>query len=291
MYRELALEAPFYPEAENLLKQAVNEALYINENRSVKSEDFYIEYAEIYIVKAILLLRCLRGDGRADIGMINFEQSKQSLFKAMNRAELLLEKAMTASPTSIRSAYLLNVARLLKVILQDDEILTNPQKPIDGKTEIIKRATFGAQRQLSFMKKGLPWEHQQDFLERISIQRFQKVIGSISLGVYQQSTYFGHAVALRDFLPVRTIATAKRVLEMLYKAIKVARIAAKDDLCVYSNTRIHYEIMPGDEYIQYMENAIRMIKGKAGEDLSTRNDGEIIKRDDNSASLLMTLNM
>lgn len=291
LYRELALEASFYPEAENLLKQAVNEALYINEYRDIKSEDFYIEYAEIYMVKAILMLRCLRGGGITDIGMMSFEHSKQSLFKAINRAEFLLEKAMTASPTSIRSGYLLNVARILKVILQDDEILTNPQKPIDGQTEMIKRVTVGPQWQLSFMKKGLSREHQQNFLERISIQRFQKVSESISLRVYQQSNYFGHAVALWDFLPVRTIATAKRVLEMLDKAIAVATIAAKDDLCVYSNTRIHFEIMPADEYIRYMENAIRMIKDKAGEDLATRSDSEIIKRDDNAPHLLMTLNL
>ena len=58
---------------------------------------------------------------------------KEIVFLALDRAKNLFEKGMTVSPSSIRSSYLLDSVRVLKAILKNDEdLLTNPRKPIDA---------------------------------------------------------------------------------------------------------------------------------------------------------------
>ena len=48
--------------------------------------------------------------------------------------------------------------------------------------------------------------------------------------------------------------------------------------------------MPAGEFIQHMERSLQMIEEYTGEDLSARDDREIIDQDRGLSSMLMTLN-
>ncbi len=49
-------------------------------------------------------------------------------------------------------------------------------------------------------------------------------------------------------------------------------------------------MLPAKEFIQHMENSLKMIEDYAGVDLSNRDDREIINPKGNLSSILMTLN-
>jgi hypothetical protein len=291
LFRNLALEAPSYPIAENLFRQAEQEALYIQENCAFQTEDFYCEYAVVHLARAMSTLRYIReGNGffhrPADLGRF-----KRMIFAWLSEAETLFEKGMTVSPSGIRSAYLLDSARVLQAILRnDEEIFVNPEKPIDGKPAISREASKNVQWQLGYLREDIPQEHQYEFLERILSKSMRIHDDSVSLQAYRATTLFCSAVVWWDFFPVRTIAIAKKALQLLLDSLDMAKAAEKDDVCIYSFTRTYGEMMPAAEFIRHVERSIRMIEAKAGGDLSKRDDWEVIEPDAQLSSLLMTLN-
>ncbi len=114
---------------------------------------------------------------------------------------------------------------------------------------------------------------------------------SISLHSYRPTTYFCNAVALWDFLPVRTVLTARKVMERIRGAMEIARRSEKEDVCIYSFTRTYGEMIPAGEYIQHMEKALKMIENEAGGDLNGRSDSEILTASEgNRLPKLLTLN-
>lgn len=93
-----------------------------------------------------------------------------------------------------------------------------------------------------------------------------------------------------DFAPTRTVAIAKRAVQFLRDAIEIAKSVEKDNLCIYSFTRTYGEMLPAQEFIQYLGKSLQMIEEYAGGDLSARDGREIIDQDRGLSSMLMTLN-
>jgi tetratricopeptide (TPR) repeat protein len=291
LFRNLALDAPSYSIAQNLFKQAEQEALYIQENCAFQAEDFYCEYGLVYLARAMLTLRTMRESNGSLHGMVEVRCLKETVFLSLDKAETLFEKGMTVSPSGIRSGYLLDSVRVLKAILHHDEdIFVNPEKPIDGKPDIVKQPSRNLQWQLGYLREDLSQEHQYDFMERIFMKLYRIHDDSVSLQAYRANTHFRTAVLWWDFFPIRTIAIAKKALQLLNDALDMAKAVEKDDVCIYSFTRTYGEMMPAAEFIRHMERSIQMIKDKAGGDLAKRDDREIIVPDAHLSSLLMTLN-
>jgi hypothetical protein len=289
--RNLAIDALSFSVSEHLFKQAEQEALYVREYCSDQSEDFFCEYAVGYLAKAMSTVRYMRKDK----GIINrqqeFEQLKQAVFSEFDQAEDLFEKGMTVSPSGIRSSYLLDSVRVLKAILKNDEALfTDPQKPIDGLPDIVRQPSIDLQWQIGFSREDIPPQQRAEFIFQSALQKFKIHDDSISLEAYRPTTYFCHITSLWDFAPVRTVAIAKRAVHFLREATEIARSIEKDDLCMYSFTRTYGEMMPAKEFIQHMEKSLKMIEDYVGEDLSNRDDQEIIDPKGNLSSMLMTLN-
>jgi len=290
LFRNLALDAPSYPIAESLFQQAEQEADYIQENCALPTEDFYCEHAVVFLARAMSTLRYMREGNGFFHAQADIRHFKRMIFAWLNKAEMLFEKGITVSPSAIRSAYLLDSVRVLQAILQnDDEIFVNPEKPVDGKPDIVMQPSKNLQWQFGYLRKDIPQEHQYDFMRGMLNKSFWIHDDSVSLQAYRATTHFCTAVVWWDFFPVRTIAAAKRALQLLYDALAMARTAERDGVCVYSFTRTYGEMMPAAEFIRHMERAIRMIETKAG-DLSKRDDGEIIAPDGDFSSMLMTLN-
>jgi tetratricopeptide (TPR) repeat protein len=291
LFRNLALDAPSYSIAENLFKQAEHEALYIQENCAFQAEDFYCEYGLLYLARAMLTVRTMRESNGSFQGMVEVQRLKETVFLSLNKAETLFEKGMTVSPSGIRSAYLLDSVRVLKAVLHNDEdIFVNPEKPIDGNPDVVKQASKNLQWQLGYVREDLSQERQYDFMERIFMKLYRVHDDSVSLQAYRANTHFRTAVSWWDFFPIRTIAIAKKALQLLNDALDMARAVEKDDVCIYSFTRTYGEMMPAPEFIRHMERSIQMIKDKVGRDLAKRDDREIIEPDVHLSSLLMTLN-
>jgi hypothetical protein len=239
----------------------------------------------------MLTVRTMRESNGSFQGVVEVQRLKEMVFLSLNKAETLLEKGMTVSPSGIRSAYQVGCVRVLKAVLHSDEdIFVNPEKPIDGKPDIVKQPSRDIQWQLGYLRGDLFQERQYDFMERIFTKLYRIHDDSVSLQAYRANTHFRTAVSWWDFFPIRTIAIVKKALQLLNDALDMARAVEKDDVCIYSFTRTYGEMMPAPEFIRHMERSIQMIKDKVGGDLAKRDDKEIIEPDTHLSSLLLTLN-
>ncbi|MRR16873.1 MAG: hypothetical protein EG826_10500 [Deltaproteobacteria bacterium] len=294
LFRELALSSPAYHIADTFFAQAEHEALYVLENCEAKHEDFYCEYAGIYIARAMLIVRFLRNGNKSREEMPDIARAKRIVFDSLDQAEYLLRKAMAVSLSAIRSYYALNATRVMKAILKNDEdIFVNPKKALSGKYEVVANSSAGFRLQIKQINLGTEEYRQQlqhDFIEDILAKRFRINDDSISLQAFRASSHFCHAVALWDFSPRRTIAIAKRVLWVLNVAMDMAREEAKQGVCIYSATRGYSEMMPAKDFIRHVKKGIQMVTQAAGKDLAERNDSDVIEPEGQIMSLLMTLN-
>lgn len=288
LFRQLAIDAPSYSVTEKLLNHAEHEALYIQEKCEILSEDFYCEYAALYLTRAVSTVKHLRANGGAAGAS---DAMRESVFKDLDRSEYLFDKAMTVSPSAIRSSYSLNLIRVLKtILLSDAEILVNPRKPLDCNPRLVKSITFETHQQLNFMAGGVSSRDLTEHTAKLMVHRFRIYGDSVSLRSYRPCLYFTHAVALWDFSPARTVAIAGRVLKSLSFALESAHGIEKDDVCIYSSTGLCNEMMPAAQFIRHIENSIQMVREIAGDNLAERNEDEMLDSDPGRAHLLMTLN-
>ncbi len=291
LFRNLALDAQSWSISENLFKQAEQEALYIQEHCTSQAEDFYCEYAGIYLAKAMLTLRYMRKGKGFFQGQHDIEGSKKAVFLSLDKAEELFRRGMTVSPSALRSGYLLATVKVLDAILRnDEEIFINSEKPVDAKPEVVMQPSEDFRGLVGYRRRELPKQRQHDFVEKIFMSNFTVHDDSISLQAYRPTTYFCMAVAWWDCFPVRTVGVVKRALQLLNDARDIAQEMEKDDVCIYSFTRTYGEMMPAAEFVRHMKRSIQMIEDKAGRDLFRRNDAETIGPDGNLSSILLTLN-
>ncbi|MRR15425.1 MAG: hypothetical protein EG826_03090 [Deltaproteobacteria bacterium] len=287
--RNLALDAPSYAIFENLLQQIEQDAICVED--SGKSEDYYCEFAVVYMVKAMQTLRYARlGRGSFD-GQQDLVQSKKVVFTALETAEMLFKRALAVSPLPIRSYYLLNTVKVLTAVLAgDDNLFTDPRSLLTNKHGIVCQASSDLHWQSDYARENGSSAFSYDFLERLMITRGIIHDDSVSLEAYRPTTYFCHAASIWDFLPARTVGVAKRTLKMLYDAREIARSMDKDDIYIYSFTRTYGEMMPVKEFVQHMDKAIKMIEQRTGENLYARADDEVIMDTEDAPPLLLTLN-
>jgi len=291
LFRNMAVAAPSYTVALELFKMAEHEALYIRENCASQSEDYFCEYAVVHLAKAMLTVRYLRKNGPSIKEHKEIERLKQCAYAAFDEAENLFEKAITVSPSGIRSSYLMDTVRILKAILKSDEdIFINPKKPLDAKPEIVKRPSEAVLWLLGFYREDMPAEFQFALAKEMMIKSYRIHEDSISLQAYHPTTHFCHAVALWDFLPARTVAIAQRILQLMKEAVMIAKEVEKKGACIYSFSRTYGEMMPAREFIGHMEKSIQMIEKEAGENLYERDADEIIPPKGKLSSILLTLN-
>jgi hypothetical protein len=287
----MAVDAENYSVAMGLMKMAEKEAIFISENCAHQSEDFFCEYAVVYLAQAMLTLRYTRTDKNIAADRKTIRELKQKVFKALDRADDLFEKGITVSPSGIRSTYLLTSVRLLIAILQHDEdIFANPNKPLDADFQTVRKPVWELLSQIGYVRRDLPEKLQYEFTEKTIAKKIQIHDDAISLQSYRTTTYFCDAVALWDYLPIRTVGTTKIVLQTLRKSVEIARTMEKDNVCIYSFTRTYGEMIPAPEFIGHIEKCIEMIEKVSGKNLYDREDSEFIAMSGNLSSLLLTVN-
>jgi tetratricopeptide (TPR) repeat protein len=292
LFRNMALDAPSHHAAAAIFRQAKQEADYIRENCDFQAEDFYCEYGAVYLAEAMSTVRYTRTSPEIAGDAARMEKLRAEVYSALDQAQYLFERGMSVSPSGIRASYLLNSAAVLKAILSsDEELFFNAEKPIAGEAGIGHEESTDVQWQIGYRRSDVSGRDLEFLAEKMMITKGAIHDSSISLHSYRPTTYFCNAVALWDFLPVRTVLTAKKVMERIRGAMEIARRAQKENVCIYSFTRTYGEMIPAEEYIQHMEKALKMIEEAGGGDLGGREDSEILPAPPGGRQpLLLTLN-
>lgn len=286
IYRHLALQAPSWKAANAMLRFALYEARYVEDHCSYMGEDYYCEYAGIYLEKALLALRyCRQGGGE------NVSPWREIVFGSLHEAALLFNKGMAVSPSGVRSTFLLHLTIILRALLKDNpDVFVDPGCPLWGRRENIRRVTEEVMKQGGFVRDDIPGFDTNRFAEDRMIANFEIHDAAVSLEAYRPTTYFCHAVSLWDFTVVRTVATARRVHKILKEAKRRAEAMMKKDVCIRSYTRLYEEILPAPEFVAHIDRAINLVESRAGEALYEGSEEEIILETDGFEPLLMTLN-
>jgi hypothetical protein len=71
-------------------------------------------------------------------------------------------------------------------------------------------------------------------------------------------------VVLWDFLPQKTGRIVRRVHELLSESFQMAEKMKKQNICIYSYTRCHGEMMPVDMFNAHIASGLDMIEKSAG---------------------------
>lgn len=290
LLRNLAVDAPSYSIAEGMFVQAHLEADIIQQTCDFQSEDFYCEYAVVYLAQAMTTLRHMRSEGAA-LTEKDSRRLKRKVFAWLARADELFATGMMVSPTGIRANYLLNTAKVLKSILQNNAGLFSEDRPIDCTPATILSPIGEFQWQLGFARSDLAGERPHQLMENIFKLLFVSHDDSIALQAYRPTTYFCTAVAWWDLLPVRTVGGAKRAVRLLKGAAEIAADMDRQNICIYSFTRTYGEMIPAREFIHHIDRSLKMIEDQTGGDLHLREEHEIVGyKDPHRFSPLMTLN-
>jgi len=291
LFRNLALDAPSLNASQSLFMKAEQEALYIKNSCNFNSEDFFCEYAVVYLAKAMKYLRYMRQEEIPPADPSDDLISKDIVYSSLGMAEDLLGMGQTVSSSGVRSMYLLRCIRILKAILKaNEDIFINPNLPVDGKPEIVLKSTGAIDWQTGFQRDDI----EEDQLKRFNRTRVRndRILyeESISLQAFRPTALFCGAVTRWDFSPFKTFGQAKKSIQILTEAMEMVRALEKQDIYVYSYTRTYGEIMAPKDYLIHLEKSIQMITDVSGEDLWRRDNHELIEAGPNRSHLLMTLN-
>ncbi|MBS3732197.1 MAG: hypothetical protein KGY42_04750 [Desulfobacterales bacterium] len=292
LLRNLAVEAPSHEIAAGFFVQAEHEAAFIQKNCAFESEEFYCEYAVLYLARAMSTLGYMRRGG-LEVKTQQPAYFRQQIFADLDRAESLFTMGVTVSPTGIRSVYLLSTVRVLRVLLQSrPRIFETSDCPVDGNPEEIRQEVAKMHRQFGYLREDLSGQATTSrWLEEIFSNHMVSHDDSIALQAYRPTTYFCAAVTWWDLFPVRTVRGAAKAVELLEQAAAMAASVAEQYVCIYAFTRTYGEMMPAVEFIEHMHRGIRMIREQAGQKLSEKDGAEVIASADAvRSSLLMTLN-
>jgi hypothetical protein len=276
LFRNMALDTPLQRSAAAVFRQAIQEADNIREHCDFHAEDFYCEYALVYLAEAMSTVRYMRTHPEVQTNGKEFRKLQRAVYRGLDQAKQLFEKGMSVSSSGTRSSFLLKIAAVLKTMLKGDaELFVNPEKPIIGGADIFQQESMDVQWQIGYRRSELPVRKQDELVVKITMQKGDIYNAAISLPGYRPTTLFCNAVALWDFLPVHTVRTAKVVRERLLNAIDVARRAVEENVGIYAFNRTYSEMIPADEFIEHMQKALKVVDEEVG-DLSGRDDAEII---------------
>ncbi len=162
----------------------------------------------------------------------------------------------------------------------------------DHHSEVIRPAMdlFSA---LGWLREELDVPLSYDILYEILERSFKIHRDTVMLRAYRPTIYFCYAVALWDFFPARTVGIARRVYGLLTEVIQMACALKEENLCIYSYTRCHGEMMPPDLFIAHITKGLDMIVSSIGGTsvLETADENALIKPIDGRRPLLFMLNI
>jgi hypothetical protein len=293
IYRCLAVDSILYSKARIHFNRAEEESLYILRNCQNLNEDFYDEYAVVKLTKAMMVFRILRENG-GRFAIAEADLVKQDVYDLLDESEALFQKGLTVSPTGIRSLYLITCVRIIRRIFKRDEnCFSNPNKPIIRYHPDVVQPAMDTFYAMGWLREELDEATQYEILYIILEKSFKIHRESVTLSAYRPTIYYCFAVVLWDFLPLKTYKVARRAHELLSDTIHMAQHLKKENLCIYSYTRCHGEMMLPDVFIDHIQKCLEMIEETAGgkESLEQSPDGQPMELEGKEREFLFMLNV
>ena len=157
LLRNMALDTPSHRTAAAVFRQAIQEADNIREHCDFHTEDFYCEYAIVYLAQAMSTVRYMRTHPEVRTNVQEFKELQRAVYEELDQAKHLFEKGMSVSSSGTRSSFLLKIAAVLKTMLEADaELFVNPEKPIIAGADIFQQESMDVQWQIGYRRSELP---------------------------------------------------------------------------------------------------------------------------------------
>lgn len=264
IYRCLAVGAARYSEARIQFNRAEEEAAYIQKNCRTLNEDFYDEYAVIKLTRALMSLRFLR-ENKGEAVFPETTLTKGHVFELLDESEQLFEKGLTVSPTGIRTLYLVTCVRIIRRILKsNDAFFIDTEPDMTSQPSDVVQPAMDLFSALGWLREELDAPLSYEILYVVLERSFKIHRDAVMLSAYRPTIYYCYAVVLWDFFPVRTVGIARRVYGLLTEVVHMARALKNENLCIYSYTRCHGEMMPPDRFIVHITRGLDMIVSSVG---------------------------
>jgi hypothetical protein len=241
----------------------------------------------------MMVFRILRENG-GRFAIAEADLVKQDVYDLLDESEALFQKGLTVSPTGIRSLYLITCVRIIRRIFKRDEnCFSNPNKPIIRYHPDVVQPAMDTFYAMGWLREELDEATQYEILYIILEKSFKIHRESVTLSAYRPTIYYCFAVVLWDFLPLKTYKVARRAHELLSDTIHMAQHLKKENLCIYSYTRCHGEMMLPDVFIDHIQKCLEMIEETAGgkESLEQSPDGQPMELEGKEREFLFMLNV
>lgn len=261
IYRNMATLAGTPTGADSCFRLAEQEIRVIEAANQQFSEDFCCEAGGVHLSRALNLANFSRRH-HPHLKLLTQNPEKDCLTD-LEKAESYFEQGLIVSPSGIRSTYLLSTTRLLRLMF------TAQPEHLDSRTRLtLSRELFVEHSENLMTLRGyfLKLQASQMDLENIEKTIFKTIDfhnDSITLKAYQPTLAYTAAVAIWDFYPQRTQASAAKAIHFLDKARHLAEGLKPHNHCIYSFTRIQGEILSIQAFISHLERAKSQLKKQA----------------------------
>ncbi|MCP4606477.1 MAG: hypothetical protein GY847_39215 [Proteobacteria bacterium] len=257
IYRNMAIEAPSYSAADLLFRRAEKEAACI---RETTDEDFYDEYAIVKLAKALTILNIIR-ENKGEYKTQNICLTQANVYELLDEAEDLLINGITVSPNGLRSIYFYMCTKMLEMILKnDEEIFKSPDKLLNCPKRYVTQIAVDMGVANGFLSPDHPERILKDIGSKVYLSSFKNHYESMSLSAYHPNIHYALAVSFWDFNLTRDSNNAQIAKNAIKSAISITRELEKDDVCVFSFTRLLGEMMPTEQYIDHMQKALQVVE-------------------------------
>lgn len=254
------IDAADYDAAQCLFRQARKEALFIEKNCDCEAEDFYCEYALLNIAQAMCAVRRSQ-KGPKPLKSKDLDPLKQKTFSFLDEAEDYFERAVTVSPSGVRSAYLLCSVRLLRAMfLENHDHFINSKTPFTITSSQRMRISRNTMGQIGFRHGNLKSEELNEYIKNLLMSKITCHDDAIALYSYRPTIFYCYAVSLWELMVVRTPSVISAAIQALRHARDIAEIAHSKNMCIYSVTRVYSEMIPAMQFITHIDNCIRFLE-------------------------------
>jgi hypothetical protein len=289
IFLDIAMEQTKYSLFELYYQRAIDEGNAITEICSIEDEEFYCEFGAVHYLVALRMFSILKNNTIKDVDKDDVNIDK--IFEFLDKAEKLFRKGTVFSPPGIgkRCNFLRIHVRCFKIMLKKDPELYLPGKPLIDRNNIYETVgnefiTFLGWTDLPFTEetdsrenKALATDQVNMFLRQI-VALFQIYESSVHFRHTFPSTKFTFASMVFDFSPFITVKLVKLVISWLEQARVEAEKLKKDKIGVYVLLSCFGRIQTAENYITFIDMAIKKIKIVVSSDLD-RDDNYLIDKE------------
>jgi len=275
IFLNLALEQQDLSVAKIYFQQSINEGLFISKYCAIEDEEPWCEFGIVYLGVAFRILSISRkkdkGEGVEDVEFVNYD----NFINYLQKARKCFQQGLTFSPSGLgnRSGFWVVHTQTLIELFQSNDTFFSTKQPIRDLKDIYAQNASKYYTFSGWIDELFDFDF---FIERAksSIEIYET---SVLLKSYIPNMKYAFAIMQFDFNPLLTTGDVKQVLDWLYKAKTSANDLIKHKLGIYSILNCFAQIQIPEEFIDYINKIIVLIKDLLKDDLTKKDDNPIDK--------------